>query len=263
MTAVVIDVETTGLDTRECRIVEIAIWQFDPPKLLLSTRIDPVVEIPEETSAVHGIRREDVVGMPLFSDIAQIVRDHLAGAAAWIGHNVFFDRDVILSELSRCGMGFDSLPPMICTKRIWDLHEPRRNLQAAFKRFVDKKGFEGAHGAAADSQACLEILREQISQFGLDLSAGWGSLDPEQKTWYGSSNHVVWAGDGEARHLVVNFGKNKGTPVHKVEHSFWAWVVRQDFPPHVKELADWMMIVSKNYQDIRGELARWAARRGL
>jgi hypothetical protein len=160
---------------------------------------------------------------------------------------------MIAAEISRNG-GVVKWPVLICTKRLWDLHEPKehRNLQNAFKRFVDPNGFEGAHGAVPDTIACGRVLKSQIKLFGLE-GKSWTDYDPDQRQWWGPTDHFI-VKNGV---LVMNFGKNKGTPVHLVEKSFWRWLVEKDFPEYVKRLADYLVHIAK--PNITGEeLLAWA-----
>ena len=98
-----VDLETTGSSFSD-RIVEIAIILFANGKeeLRWSTRINPGIPIPPETTAIHGIRDEDVQGKPEFGEVADKVFDMLEGAVLF-GYNVIFDFNVLSAEMSRVG----------------------------------------------------------------------------------------------------------------------------------------------------------------
>lgn len=256
--AIVLDVETTGLSPREHRITEIAIVDFASGNTLIHTYVNPQVKIPADITRITGISDETVKDAPAFYEIAEPVADFIGLAKALIGHNPWFDRSMLAAEFTR-SQTMVRWPTLICTKRLWDLHEPKeqRHLQNAYKRFVDKEGFTGAHGALADTKACHAVAKAQIEYFNLQ-ERSWEEFDPEQTVWYGPSSHVVWR-DGI---LVVNFGKNKDVPCHKVDAGFWRWISKQEFPEHVMVLADYMSAVAK--PNITGEeLATWAYGRSV
>ena len=76
-----IDLETTGTDVREDRIVEVAVLTVYPggKTVPFVQRVNPGRPIPAGASAVHGITDADVAGAPTFAVIApdQIGRAHV------------------------------------------------------------------------------------------------------------------------------------------------------------------------------------------
>ena len=213
---------------------------FDDGAVLLHTFFDPERPIPPEITQITGISDEMVVGAPNFRDYASLINDIVHSADVFIGHNPWFDRGMLAGEFRRLGMNVQ-FPRLVCTRRLWDVYEPKekRHLQNAYKRFVDRAGFEGAHGALADTRACHAVIKAQIEQFDL-IDKKWEEFDPEQARWCGPSEHLVIV-DGV---IVVNFGKHKGTPVHLVDRGYWNWIVQKDFPEHVKVFADYMTVVA-------------------
>lgn len=89
----VVDVETTGLDRVNDRIVEIGILQVENGEIVgkHSTMINPGIHIKEDASKVNGIYDKDVEKAPNYQAVAPIVADLLLGQTI-IGHNVDFDR---------------------------------------------------------------------------------------------------------------------------------------------------------------------------
>lgn len=240
MTAITIDTETTGLSPHTHRLVEIAIIDWDTGAELLHTRIDPQMPIPADATAIHHITDDMVIGAPKFVDIADRVTEIISGVQAVIGYNPWFDRGMISGEYRRLpSVRPPRWPVVICAKRQWDIHEPKeqRKLENAYKRFVDKNGFSGAHSAIADARATREVLISQIFTFGLE-GKPWPEFDPDQKRWVGPSDHII-AVDGV---LYVNFGQHSGKPAHEVEIGYWRWITTKDFPEHVKTIADFVLI---------------------
>ena len=74
----IIDVETTGIDARNDRIVEIAVRRFDPvtdEALTFDSLLNP--ERSMDSTYIHGIRSEDIKNAPRFSDVAPVLIDLL------------------------------------------------------------------------------------------------------------------------------------------------------------------------------------------
>ena len=68
----VLDLETTGTDTKIDRIVEVSVLKLSPGGQLdhRTRRVNPGVPIPPEATAVHGITDDDVADCPAFRAIA-------------------------------------------------------------------------------------------------------------------------------------------------------------------------------------------------
>lgn len=261
--AIVLDTETTGLDCYNHRIIEIALVDWESNEVLLNTRVNPGVYIPEEITRITGITDADVEGAPDWSDVAQAVAAAISNADAVIGYNPFFDQGFIDAEMNRLADGDPSKirikwPTIICAKRTWDAYEPReeRNLQNAYKRFVNHAGFDGAHGALADVRATRDVLMSQIEFFKLHEKS-WEEFDPQRAKWWGPTFHVLL----DEGYLTLNFGKNKGKPVHEIDDGFWRWVIDKDFPDHVMALALKMRELIPQWSDqdyLRRSLFSWA-----
>ena len=79
---VAIDVETTGTDPLRDRIVEFAAVRFLPNGTVeeLHLVLDPGVSIPAEAVSIHGLCDDDVVGCPLFGDVAEVILEFVRAA---------------------------------------------------------------------------------------------------------------------------------------------------------------------------------------
>jgi len=66
------DLETTGINIATDRIVEIALLKVYPNgnKESKTWLVNPEIEIPKETTAIHGITNEQVVNEPTFKVIS-------------------------------------------------------------------------------------------------------------------------------------------------------------------------------------------------
>jgi ATP-dependent DNA helicase PIF1 len=109
--AIVLDVETTGLDPNSDRIVSVACLRGSMAEFATkgSTYLDrfeahlnPGIPIPPEATRVHGIQDRDVIGREAFADIAAQLREFV-GALPLIGHNVAYDKAFLSAEFKRAG----------------------------------------------------------------------------------------------------------------------------------------------------------------
>lgn len=243
MSAIVFDTETTGLSRDTDRIVEVAIAWWDRDTEFMQ-RFNPGMHIPEEATRVHGITDEMVANCPPFAEHAKFLHETLSSAEAVIGYNPFYDAGMVDAEMARCGLEPIKWPTLVCAKRTWDCYEPSdRNLMNAYRRFVDRNGFNSAHSAMADTRACRDVLKAQIEYFNLH-GLPWEEFDPERKLWWMSSHHVLIVDQT----LMMNFGKWRGKPVRDVDHGFWRWLLERDFPKHLLLLAmEATRLIEKGY----------------
>lgn len=102
--AVVLDTETTGLDVRADRIVQIGALRMHGGEILEAARfeavLDPGVPIPEVATRVHGLSDADVAGKPGFAEVAPRLLEFI-GNAVIIGHSIHFDLAVLRHEAAR------------------------------------------------------------------------------------------------------------------------------------------------------------------
>lgn len=116
--AVVIDTETTGLDPRKARIVELAALRLAGGRLdegrHLRRLVRPDESIPAEATRIHGIDDAAVADAPAFGAVWPEYSGFL-GDAVVIGHSVGFDLAVIHRECKRAGTSWQT-PPTLDTE---------------------------------------------------------------------------------------------------------------------------------------------------
>lgn len=106
--AVVIDAETTGLDPRMARVIELAGVRLSAGKLVAGGSFRQLLRpadesIPAETTRIHGIDNAMVAESPLFADVWPRFSTFL-GQAVVIGHTVGFDLAVLKRECDLAGL---------------------------------------------------------------------------------------------------------------------------------------------------------------
>ena len=242
------DLETTGVNVTQDRIVELSMVKTMPDGQVLSKtmRINPERPIPTESSLIHGIYDEDVKDAPIFKDIARELLQFLEGCDL-AGYNIIrFDVPVLVESFARVGIEFDiSHRKLVDAQKIFHLME-KRTLAAAYE-FYCSKTLEGAHGAEADTRATIEVLQAQVNRYlnktvvdmkGNELGVIRDDVAALHKV--SVANMVDLAGrmsfndDGVE---VFNFGKHKNKPVSEVlerEPNFYDWMMKGDFPQDTK-----------------------------
>jgi DNA polymerase-3 subunit epsilon/CBS domain-containing protein len=124
--AVVIDTETTGLDPRTARIVEIGAVRLAHGSIEAGSGfrqlVDPKEPIPAEASRIHGIGATKLQGAPDFPQAWPQFRS-FAGDAVQIGHTVGYDLAVMKSECARAGLSWQS-PRTLDTQLLSQIARP-------------------------------------------------------------------------------------------------------------------------------------------
>lgn len=246
-----IDLETTGIDVATDRIVEIAIIKLFPDETVekFEFRVNPTIPIPESSSKIHGIYDADVADEPTFEQLSKKLFKLLFDCDLAGYNSNKFDVPLLAEEFLRVGIDFDlSEKKLIDVQNIF--HKLERRTLAAGYRFYCGKFLNNAHNAMADTEATLDIFREQMDRymdqtlqddrgeemvpFGNDIS----SIHEFSK----AQNSVDLMGRivyNEAGEEVFNFGKYKGrtiADVLKQDPGYYSWMMRGDFPMYTKKV---------------------------
>lgn len=116
---VALDAETTGLDVRRARMIEIAAIHLDGGRLDRTNAFQSLiacdVEIPAAARAVHGIDRAALAGAPSFAVLHPGITAFIEGRIL-IGHTVGFDIAMLAQEVERLGLRFK--PPIALDIRL-------------------------------------------------------------------------------------------------------------------------------------------------
>lgn len=167
MREIIFDTETTGLDSREDRIIEIGgvelVNRF-PSGRFIHFYIHPGDrQIHPEAQAVHGISMADLQGKPRFAEIAEEFLAFTDGAKL-IAHNAGFDMGFVNQELAR--LGLDPIGPdrVIDTLAIARRKHPMgpNSLDALCRRYGVDNSRRTKHGALLDSELLAEVYIELV-----------------------------------------------------------------------------------------------------
>ena len=183
MRQIVLDTETTGLETREDhRIIEIGAVEVVNRRLTgrnYHQYINPEREVDEGARAIHGIGNDDLADKPVFADIADEFLDYIDGAELVI-HNAPFDVGFLNHEFAKLSSSVvveekcSVLDSLVMARK---MHPGQKNsLDALCRRyFVDNSARE-KHGALLDAEILAEVyLLMTGGQVHLGLSEHDGS----------------------------------------------------------------------------------------
>ena len=232
----VVDVESTGTNVDKDRVITMAAVMVRPGESRLENywMVDPCVPIPQESTAVHGIKDADVKGAPKFRDSGPEFCKFVADAEVVVGFNhKAFDLPILAAEFARLSPPVQWPPAsvLVVDAMIIFKQKERRDLAAAVRKFCNHE-HAGAHNAMADAQATADVLSGQLAAYQ-DLAA---MTAKELADWAGMAEHVDWAGRLKRRPdgvVVFNFAKVKDVPVTQ-DRGFAQWMLGGDFPADTK-----------------------------
>jgi DNA polymerase-3 subunit epsilon len=185
MREIIFDTETTGLDNKLDRVIEIGGVELEnhfPTGRTLHLFINPGDrKVHPDALAVHGITDAFLKDHPPFADVVEKILDFF-GEARWVAHNATFDMGFINAELARL-----DLPP-VAGERVTDtLALARRkhpmgpnSLDALCRRYGIDNSHRTKHGALLDSELLAEVYIEMIG--GRQAALGLGTAEAGRQT---------------------------------------------------------------------------------
>ena len=263
---VVFDLETTGLDLVNDRIIQISFIKVlpDGKEERENIFINPEKPIPTEVTQLTGISDKDVTDAPTFRQKAKELADRFTGCDFAGFNSNRFDVPMLAEEFLRAGVDFDfSKSRLIDAQNIYHKME-RRNLAAAYKFYCGRKMEEDfeAHKADQDTEATWRVLQGELDMYSPDRQEEADRVlanDMDELAEFSRMNNFVdFAGrmvwkemtdkDGNTlldvagrprRHEVFNFGKYRGWDVAEVLHrdsGYYSWMLAGDFTYNTKQV---------------------------
>jgi DNA polymerase-3 subunit epsilon len=193
-TLVVFDTETTGLDTRQARIVTAYVGLIGPGGESLEGQhwlANPGVVIPEQASAVHGVTTEQAVrdGRPAAEVVGEIRRalgDYLSRGLAVVAYNASYDFSILHHESLRYGIDpLDNprpiIDPLVIDRKVDTYRRGKRTLQMAAAHYLVP--LEDSHSADADAIASGRVAQAILRSHETVLTGDAQWLHDEQILW--------------------------------------------------------------------------------
>ncbi|MFF3290157.1 3'-5' exonuclease [Streptomyces sp. NPDC003023] len=226
------DTETTGVDVEEDRIVSAAVVVQDSPggrPRITRWLVNPGVPVPPEAVEVHGLtddhlQRNGRWPAPVMEEIARSLAEQCLAARPLVVMNAPFDLTLLDRELRRhrassLSRWLDRSPLCVLDPRVLDKHldryrKGRRTLTDLCAQY--EVVLDGAHDAAADALAALEVVRAVGRRFNTRLERlSPAELHTLQAVWHAA----------QARGLQAWFARS-GAP----EAVDPAWPLRPELP---------------------------------
>ena len=172
----VFDCETTGTDPDRDEIVSFALVLVDPDGNetgRFGSLIRPSCPIPEEASAIHGIRDADVADSPTFAELAGPLLERLDGRV-FVAHNASFDLTMLRSALRTAGLEYRP-PAVACTLDAFRVLEPLAQ-EHRLEAICSRQGVQlaGPHDAMRDAEATAALVKVLLDR---DLAPESARLD--------------------------------------------------------------------------------------
>lgn len=159
--AVALDTETTGLDARNDRIVQIGLVAIErgrlAPETVWERLVDPRVAIPSRSTAIHRITNAMVRQAPSFPEAWREAESRVRGRIL-IGYSIGFDLAVLAHEAERAGLDWKK-PRSLCVRLLATLAHPTLpdySLEALASWLGVK--ISSRHQALGDARAAAEIF---------------------------------------------------------------------------------------------------------
>ena len=232
------DLETTGINIANDKIVEISILKVFPNgnKESKTWLVNPEMEIPQGSIDVHGITNEKVATEPTFKELASKVNEMIAGCDLAGFNSNRFDIPLLAEELMRAGIDFDMKNRKAIDVQVIFHKKEQRTLSAGYQFYCEKE-LEGAHGAEADTNATYEILLAQLTKYK-DIGNTVDALS-EYSTHGKRADFAGFILMNEEDQEIFSFGKYKGRTVVEVlkeNPGYNNWIQNADFPLYTKKV---------------------------
>ena len=263
---VVFDLETTGLDIVNDRIIQLSFIKVYPDgkEERGDHLINPGKHIPEMITELTGIDDEKVKDAPSFKQISTTLAETFKGCDFAGFNSNRFDVPMLAEEFLRAGIDFDfSKCRLIDAQAIFHKME-RRNLAAAYKFYCGRKMEEDfeAHRADQDTEATYRVLMGELDMYSKEQQEEDERILPNDMDFLAEfskqndnvdfAGRMIWAPitDKEGKTLtdkdgkpqlqeVFNFGKYKDYPVAEVlkkDPGYYSWMLGADFPNNTKQV---------------------------
>ena len=211
-TFVCLDIESTGLDVENDRIIEVAAIVFTFTKTVdtYETLVDPQRSIPQESIEIHNISQEMVTGQPKIVDLLPTIYSFI-NRYPIVGHGILFDLKILDAEAARAGLPATlTNRTYIDTLRLARLYgeSPTNSLEMLRKHFNIPA--HGAHRAMNDVLVNIEVFKHLSTKF---------------KTVEALLERLKKPIPMRAMPL----GKHKGRSFGDIPVEYLRWAVRQDF----------------------------------
>lgn len=189
------DIESTGIDVFNDRIVQLFIATADSEGNLLETWewvINPGIEVPEEASNVHGftteyLRENGATPGETLPYARDVFEDHLT--LIWVAYNLNFDASILQSEFDRLSMGVNvgtylrvagAFDPLVVDRAKDKYRKGKRKLENVARHYGIPFNPDEAHKADYDVKITARVAAEVAKRYGIPSNAEQADM---HKAW--------------------------------------------------------------------------------
>jgi DNA polymerase-3 subunit epsilon len=190
----VFDLETTGLDLTDARIVTACAVELNAAGEIVGTNSEwlanPGIEIPTQASDVHGVTTEIAVrdGRPadlVVGELLETLRSFFARGLPVVAYNAPYDFTILHYEALRHGLEplklGSVIDPLVIDKFKDKYRKGKRRLENAAEFY--KVALDDAHNATADAVAAGRIAQAIARRWADELPASAQELHDAQVGW--------------------------------------------------------------------------------
>jgi DNA polymerase-3 subunit epsilon len=249
---VCLDIETSGLNSKEDRIIQFAAIKIDKVTFEEVKSISHIIkpsgryEISPQAFEKHGLTKEYIESNGiLFGTIIDDILDMLNDSDILTYNGNTFDIKFLSEEFSRNGKEFP-----LENKRFYDAFAMEckfapRDLVSVYKKYTGND-LEGAHNAFEDVKATIEVFKNQmgtreLNYEDIDLWNENNLISPE--------GSLRLAGSPNPNLLVFNIGKYKESEVidiAKKDPGYMKWFLENVASNYTKKIIQAYYIKNKN-----------------
>ena len=207
-----LDCETTGLDTNNDKIIEIAAVQFTFENSLhsMETLVNPEIDIPLESQNIHHISNEMVFQKRIIKDVLpdflKFVGNHII-----VGHGIKFDIDIIANEARKANLNCNILSnTYIDTLRLARLYgECQTNSLDNLRKHFNIPS-DGAHRAMHDVKVNIPVFKYLSNSFS-------------------TTEQLLSRLEKPILMKIMPLGKHKGRKFSEIPPDYLQWAAGKDF----------------------------------
>ena len=211
-TFICLDCETTGLDPKADKIIEVAVARFRGQEILetFDTLVDPCCPIPELSTSIHHITQDMVAGKPMIQEVLPQLLEFI-GDSIIVGHGIPFDIELVANAAAASGIA----------------------TPIGSSRFIDTLRMARLYGGSKENS-----LAKLCNHFNIEIAGAHRALNDVLVNvsvfYYLSQNFKTTEQIFEALSRPIEMkamplGKHKGRPFKEIPVDYLRWAAHQNF----------------------------------
>lgn len=169
----VVDAETTGLDKRADRIIEVGVCVIENRQMLgtWSHVIDPqIMNLAPKVTEITGLKLADLIGRPVFAAVAPKLSELFEKSHCLAAYNARFDKPFFEREFQNSDWVMPNRPwldPLVWVRN-FDGSGKNKLVEACARHGIDASN---AHRAEDDAQMAAELMLKMLDRLPDDLDS--------------------------------------------------------------------------------------------